>query len=120
MNKETHRFIDLIENHKQINTKEELIRIIQDKFVMVKDGRALYHTDFFAVVFCYSKNQSFSNVVLSLSKLEKYDHIPCFVALVRKDFDNILYLINTSFLDKISHSSKDLTTTNIRGSFFRK
>ncbi len=117
MNKETHRFIDLIENHKQINTKEELIRIIQDKFVMVKDGRALYHTDFFAVVFCYSKNQSFSNVVLSLSKLEKYDHIPCFVALVRKDFDNILYLINTSFLDKISHSSKDLTTTNIRGSF---
>lgn len=117
MNKETHRFIKLIEKHKYINTKEELVRIVQDNFVMVRDGRALYHTDFFAVVFCYSKNQSFSNAVLSLSKLEKYDHIPCFVALVRKDYDNVLYMINTSFLDKISHSSKDLTITNIRGSF---
>ncbi len=83
---------------------------------MVKDGRAIYHTDYFAVVFCYSKNNSFSNVVLSLSKLEKYDHIPCFVVLVKKDLDNEIYLINTTFLDKISHSSKDLRIDNIRGS----
>lgn len=117
MNKETHLFIELLEKHKRTNTKEELIKIVQEKFVMVKDGRALYHTDFFAVVFCYSKNQSFSNVILSLSKLEKYDHIPCFVVLVKKDLENAVYMINTSFLDKISHSSKDLTTTNIRGSF---
>lgn len=71
---------------------------------------------FFAVVFCYSKNNSFSNVVLSLSKLEKYDHIPCFVVLVKKGLDNVIYLINTTFLNKISHSSNDLRVDNIRGS----
>lgn len=116
MNKFVHDFIKLVEVNKGINTKEEMIGIVCQKIAMVKDGRAIYHTDYFAVVFCYSKNNSFSNVVLSLSKLEKYDHIPCFVVLVKKDLDNEIYLINTTFLDKISHSSKDLRIDNIRGS----
>lgn len=116
MNTLVHEFVELIENNKSINTKEEMIKTVCDKFAMVKDGKAVYHTNFFAVVFCYSKNSSFSNVVLSLSKLEKYDRIPCFVVLVKKDLDNVIYLINTTFLNKISHSSKDLRTDNIRGS----
>lgn len=116
MNNRVHEFVQLIENNKGLNTKEEMIETVCNHFAMVKDGRALYHTDFFAVVFCYSKNNSFSNVVLSLSKLEKYDHIPCFVVLVKKDSDNVIYLINTTFLDKISHSSQDLRVDNIRGS----
>ncbi|MDE6703059.1 MAG: hypothetical protein K2K00_05225 [Muribaculaceae bacterium] len=116
MNQIVHDFVRLIENNKTVNTKEELIKIVRDNFDMVKDGRAVYHTDFFAVVFCYSKNNSFSNVILSLSKLEKYDKIPCFVVLVKKDLDNVIYLINTTFLNKISHSSKDLRVDNIRGS----
>lgn len=117
MNQLVHDFVRLIENNKEINTKEEMIEVVCQNFTMVKDGRAIYHTDFFAVVFCYSKNNSFSNVVLSLSKLEKYDRIPCFVVLVKKDFDNVIYMINTTFLDKISHSSNDLRIDNIRGSF---
>lgn len=117
MNQFAHDFVNFIEKHKKINTKEEMIETVRKRFVLVKDGRAVYHTDFFAVVFCYSKNNSFCNVVLSLSKLEKYDHIPCFVVLVKKDLDNIIYLINTTFLDKISHSSQDLRVDNIRGSF---
>lgn len=117
MNQIVHDFVDLVENNKGINTKAEMIETVCRHFGMVKDGRALYHTEFFAVVFCYSKNNSFNNVVLSLSKLEKYDHIPCFVVLVKKNLDNIIYLINTTFLDKISHSSKDLRVDNIRGSF---
>lgn len=116
MNQLVHDFVRLIENNKEINTKEEMIDVVCQNFNMVKDGRAVYHTDFFAVVFCYSKNNSFSNVVLSLSKLEKYDHIPCFVVLVKKDLDNAIYMINTTFLDKISHSSNDLRVDNIRGS----
>lgn len=116
MNQIVHEFVQLIENNKRLNTKEEMIETVRSHFSMVKDGRAIYHTDFFAVVFCYSKNNSFSNVVLSLSKLEKYDHIPCFVVLVKKDLDNVIYLINTTFLDKISHSSQDLRVDNIRGS----
>ena len=117
MNTLVHEFVELIENNKSINTKEEMIKTVCSNFAMVKDGRAVYHTDFFAVVFCYSKNNSFSNVVLSLSKLKKYDRIPCFVVLIKKDLDNIIYLINSTFLDKISHSSQDLRIDNIRGSF---
>ena len=116
MNQLVHDFVRLVENNKEINTKEEMIEVVCQNFTMVNDGRAIYHTDFFAVVFCYSKNNSFSNTVLSLSKLEKYDHIPCFVVLVKKDFDNVIYMINTTFLDKISHSSKKLRIDNIRGS----
>lgn len=116
MNKIVHDFVKLIEKSKEINTKEEMIETVCNSFNMVRDGRALYHTDFFAVVFCYSKNNSFSNVVLSLSKLEKYDHIPCFVVLVKKDLNNVIYLINTTFLNKISHSSQDLRIDNIKGS----
>lgn len=116
MNQLVHDFVSLIERNKHVNTKAEMIDIVGNNFTMVKDGRALYHTDFFAVVYCYSKNNSFSNVVLSLSKLEKYDHIPCFVVLVKKDLDNVIYMINTTFLDKISHSSQDLRVDNIRGS----
>ena len=116
MNQFVHDFVRIIENNKEVNTKEEMIDIVCRKFAMVKDGRAVYHSDFFAVVFCYSKNNSFSNVVLSLSKLEKYDHIPCFVVLVKKGLDNVIYLINTTFLNKISHSSNDLRVDNIRGS----
>lgn len=116
MNKIVHDFVNLVERNKGVNTREEMKEIVNQHFTMIKDGRALYHTDFFAVVYCYSKNKSFSNVVLSLSKLEKYDHIPCFVVLVKKDLDNDIYLINTTFLDKISHSSKELRVDNIRGS----
>lgn len=116
MNQFVHDFVRIIENNKEVNTKEEMIDIVCRKFAMVKDGRAVYHSEFFAVVFCYSKNNSFSNVVLSLSKLEKYDHIPCFVVLVKKGLDNVIYLINTTFLNKISHSSNDLRVDNIRGS----
>lgn len=116
MNGNVHKFVDFIERNKAVNTKEQMIELVCNNFTMVKDGKALYHTDFFAVVFCYSKNNSFSNAVLSLSKLEKYDHIPCFVVVVKKDVDNVIYMINTTFLNKISHSSKDLRVDNIKGS----
>ena len=116
MNQLVHKFVQIIEDNKGINAKERMIEIVGNSFDLVKDGRAIYHTDFFAVVFCYSKNSSFSNVVLSLSKLEKYDNIPCFVVVVKKDRDNAIYMINTTFIDKISHSSQNLRIDNIRGS----
>ena len=116
MNQVVNSFVRLITDNTDINTKESMVKKVSSHFPLIRDGRALYHTDFFAVVFCYSKNKSFSNVVLSLSKLEKYDHIPCFVVLVRKDLDNLIYMINTTFLEKISHSSQNLRVDNIRGS----
>lgn len=60
------------------------------KYNFVKD-RKVYHNQYFAVRFSYSKSasDSFSNTVLSLSALEKYDKIPFFVVLVRRDADKL-------------------------------
>ena len=55
--------------------------------------------------------------MLSLSHLQKYDHIPFLVILSSQDKDNRIFLANTTLLKKISHSSQFLTTNNIRGSF---
>ena len=54
--------------------------------------------------------------MLALSKLQKYDKKPFFVCIVTPDTNYIL-LANTTFLKKISHSSKELRVDNIRGSF---
>lgn len=55
--------------------------------------------------------------MLSLSVLEKYDKIPFFVVLVRQSSTNLILLANTTFLKRISHSSQELSMTNIKGSF---
>ncbi len=91
---------------------------VTHRYHFVKD-RKVYHNQYFAVRFSYSKSssESFSNTVLSLSALEKYDKIPFFVVLVRQSADNLVLLANTTFLKKISHSSQELSMTNIKGSF---
>ena len=48
--------------------------------------------------------------------MQKYDERPFIVCLVLKD-ENILLLVNSTFLKKISHSSQALRIDNIRGSF---
>ncbi|MCF0121820.1 MAG: hypothetical protein HUJ74_01100 [Lachnospiraceae bacterium] len=96
--------------------KESAQQETQRIFRMTKDGK-VYYTDHFAVRFCYSKNGSFSNTVLALSKLQKFDRIPFFVVLIKGDQDNALFLANSSLLQKISHSSQELRVDNIKGSF---
>jgi hypothetical protein len=60
--------------------------------------------------------KGFSNVVLSLSALLKYDDKP-FVVIVVRDNSLEFLLSNTAFLKKISHSSHTLSENNIKGSF---
>ena len=60
--------------------------------------------------------KGFSNVVLSLSVLLKYDKKPFVVIVVREKGLQFL-ASNTTFLKKISHSSHTLSKTNIKGSF---
>lgn len=81
--------------------------------------RKVYHNEYFAVRFSYSKSSSehFNNTVLSLSALEKYDKLPFFVVLIRQNAENLILLSNSTFIKKISHSSKELSMTNIKGSF---
>lgn len=118
MNSKCKEFVDYIVNHAPQHNKQVVEDDVYIHFNLTKD-RKVYHNEYFAVRFCYSKSasDSFSNTVLSLSALEKYDKIPFFVVLIRQPSTNLILLSNTTFLKKISHSSQNLSMTNIRGSF---
>ena len=118
MNKICNDFVNYIIAYAPKHNKQIVESDICKKYNLTKD-RKVYHNDNFAVRFSYSKSSSdsFSNTVLSLSALEKYDKIPFFVVLVRQNADNLVLLANTTFLKKISHSSQELSMTNIKGSF---
>jgi hypothetical protein len=70
----------------------------------------------YRVRFSYSSSGTFSNVVLSLTTVLKNDDLPLIVAVIRPDSYELL-LCNSTFIEKVSHSSKNLTEENIRGSF---
>lgn len=118
MNNNCRDFVNYICNTAPKHTKQIVEAAASQRFALIKD-RKVYHNEYFAVRFSYSKSSSdsFSNTVLSLSALEKYDRIPFFVVLVRKNADNLILLANTTLLKKISHSSQELSMTNIKGSF---
>lgn len=118
MNSQCKEFIHYIIGEAPKYNKSRVESASALKFSLTKD-RKVYHNEYFAVRFSYSKSQSgsFSNTVLSLSALEKYDRIPFFVVLVRQCAENLVLLANSTFLKKISHSSQELSMTNIKGSF---
>ena len=95
--------------------KAVLSGMVQKAFQLTRDRSVFYGNDF-AVRFCTSAKGGFSNTVLALSILQKYDRLPFIVCLVTPA-ENRLFLANTSFLRKISHSSLELRTDNIKGSF---
>ncbi|NCX94910.1 MAG: hypothetical protein EBX41_00625 [Chitinophagia bacterium] len=108
-------FIEFIKIHDKIPNKNRLINLCAEEFKLVKD-RSVYYCNSFAVRFSYSSSGTFSNTILSLSALQKYDHIPFIVCLITNS-ENRLFLANSTFLIKISHSSQTLTEKNIKGSF---
>lgn len=95
--------------------KQVLCDSVKAAFSLTKD-RSVFYCDYFAIRFCSSKSASFSNTVLALSRLQKYDGIPFIVCLVTPN-RNYLMLANATFLRKISHSSHELRIDNIKGSF---
>lgn len=110
------QFIAFIELRSGIGNKATLIKEIQEQYGLTKD-RSIYYSEYFAVRFSTSSTTtSFSNTVLALSNLQKYDELPFLICLVTPA-QNILYLANSTFLQKISHSSQELRNNNIRGSF---
>ena len=116
MNTQLTDFIDYFKTKMPKHDKDKAQKETINHFIMTKD-RKIYYTDCFAVRFCYSKKGTFSNTVLALSQLQKFDSIPFLVVLIRKGEDSSLYLANSSMLKKISHSSKELRRDNIKGSF---
>lgn len=107
--------IEFIETHKTINDKGNLAALVKEEFGLTKD-RSVFYNSQFAIRFSKAETANFSNTVLGLSALQKYDNKPFIVCLVLKD-RNILLLANTTFLKKISHSSQTLRIDNIKGSF---
>jgi hypothetical protein len=108
-------FIEFIKSHDGIGNKAKLTTLAAGQYGLIKD-RSAYYCNSFAVRFSQSSSGGFSNTILSLSKLQKYDTIPFLVCLVTES-ENKLFLANTTFLTKISHSSQTLTSFNIKGSF---
>lgn len=107
--------IETVEEIEPGTSKEEILQTLQNTFTLVKD-RSVYSCPEFAVRVCSSKNRSFSNTVLSLSSLLKYDDKP-FIVILDTPNGCELFLANTTFLKKISHSSHELRNDNIKGSF---
>lgn len=117
MNKYINNFIKYItSNECPQHDKAKVIKAIQDKFSLIHD-RSVFYCAYFAVRISYTKTRCFSNTILSLSNLQKYDAIPFFVVLVSGIEKNRIFLANTTFLSKISHSSQNLSMVNIKGSF---
>ena len=69
------RFIEYVRNEMPRISKEAAEKDVQQQFEMTND-ESVFYNNHFAVRFSYSKNGSFSNTVLALSKLQKYDHLP--------------------------------------------
>ncbi len=109
------RLLNFIKKQNGLLNKTQLANTVQEAFQLTK-SRSVYHNDSFGIRFSSSKSKTFSNTVLGLSVLKKYDDKP-FIACLVTPTENLLYLANTTFLKKVSHSSHDLRVDNIRGSF---
>lgn len=110
--------IDFFNQYGQENTrfsKEVITTTIQSRFSLSK-SRSVYYSDHFAIRFSAASGSSFSNTVLGLATLRRYDQAPFIVCVVRSNNVELL-LANSTFLRKISHSSQQLRQDNIRGSF---
>jgi len=105
----------LVKKHDGIGDKAKLSDIIVKHFGLVKD-RSVFYCDEFAIRFSRAKSTTFSNTVLSLSNLKKFDDRPFLVCLVTPA-KNYLILANSTMLRKVSHSSVMLREDNIKGSF---
>lgn len=113
--REVNRLIEFITSLDGTGNKDAVKQKVLHQFKLVRD-RSVFYCNSFAIRFSYTSGNSFSNTVLSLSALQKYDNIPFIVCIVTPNI-NRLILANTTFLSKISHSSQELTLYNIKGSF---
>ena len=115
MSKPLEAILRVIHENDGINDKARLAELLSESFNLIRDRSVYYCTDY-AIRFSSSATRNFSNTVLSLSNLRKYDDRPFVVCLVTPT-KNFCLIANTTFLKKISHSSQQLRENNIRGSF---
>ena len=109
------RFIDEFRRTHPNASKQEIANVVAGEFGLTKH-RSIYACSDFAVRFSTAKTSSFSNCVCGLAALRPFDSKPFIVVLIRPNATEYL-LANTTFLNKISHSSHELRLDNIRGTF---
>lgn len=107
--------IEEITNQSGKLNKDELSGYIKEKFSLVQD-RKVFSGEYFTIRFSAARKKNPSNTILALAKLKIYDNKPFFVCIVTP-VENVLLLANSTFLKKVSHSSQNLSMTNIKGSF---
>lgn len=93
--------------------KEELAQRVSDRFALSAD-RSVFYADDMAVRFSHASGQTFSNCVVSLSVIRKYDDRPFLVCILRPSGIETL-IANSTFISKVSHSSQQLSLTKLRG-----
>lgn len=97
------------------SSKAAVAAAAADAFGLTRE-RSLYVGTTFSVRFSVASGAGLSNTILSLSALRPHDARPFVVCALRAVGPEFL-LANTTFLRKVSHSSRELALDNIRGSF---
>lgn len=111
------QLVGFIESLNGIGNKTQIEYQVKDKFGLTKN-RSIFYNDHLAIRFGYNgknNNKSISNTVLGLAAIKKYDDRPLIFCIITHSTNHLL-LINTTFLKKVSHSSKNLSMDKIRGS----
>ncbi len=96
-------------------SKAEVAEAAAEAFGLTR-VRSLYVGPAFSVRFSVAGGSGLSNTILSLSALQPHDEQPVLVCVLRAIGPEFL-LANSTFLRKVSHSSRDLALDNVRGSF---
>jgi len=95
-------------------SKDTVAKATAAEFGLRKE-RSVFAGPYFSVRFSVATGTSFSNTVIGLATIRKYDHLPFVVTLVRPIGIQLL-LANTTLLKKVSHSSQRLRIDNVKGS----
>lgn len=101
-----------IDNNRRMS-KADLAQHVARHFDLRK-ARSVYYSDDFAIRFAHASGDSFSNCVVSLAVIKEFDSVPFLVCVRRRDRVETL-LANATLIKKVSHSSHQLSMTNIRG-----
>ncbi len=109
------RFITETKARNPLADKAQIQQTYVERFAPLRT-RSLFIGKGYSMRFSETQGASFSNTVLSLSALRDVDDRPVVVCVVSPMSVRFL-LANSTFLNKISHSSHHLRLDNVKGSF---
>ena len=116
-NKLANYFTKKKRQEKEKLTKSVVGELLKKEFKLeIVDRNLFAHKDFkIRVASINSDSQQLSNTIKSFNSIIKYDDLPIILMIVSP---NLIYyrLANLTFIKKVSHSSKLLDVSNIKGS----